>query len=73
MKISLIQKFGLKTELIKHIYFCHLINQKDGIFKRFGIDKLLKKIKNHFLNDKNNKENWKRFQEWVNQTRNWIF
>ena len=51
VKISLIQKFGLKTELIKHIYCCHLINEKDGIFKRFEIDKLLKKIKNHFLNE----------------------
>ena len=51
VKISLIQKFGLKTDLIEHIYCCHLINEKDGIYKRFGIDKLLNKIKHHFLNE----------------------
>ena len=51
VKISLIQKFGLKTDLIEHIYCCHLINEKDGIYKRFGIDKFLNKIKHHFLNE----------------------
>ena len=39
-----------KTKLIDRIYCCHLINEKDGKYKRFGIDKILSGIKNIFEN-----------------------
>jgi len=48
VKINLIQKFGHNTKLIEHIYCCHLLNEKDGIYKRFGIDKLLLGIQDYF-------------------------
>ena len=51
VKINLMQKFGVKTDLIKHIYCCHLLNEKDGIYKRFGIDRILNGINNYFSND----------------------
>ena len=40
-----------KTELINSIYCCHLINEKDGKYKRFGIDEILRGIKNHFSDE----------------------
>jgi len=40
-----------KTKLINEIYCCHLVNEKDGKYKRFGIDKILLGIKNHFLHE----------------------
>ena len=53
IKINLIQNFGITTKLIKHIYSCHLLDEKDGIYKRFGIDKLLNGIKEYFLKEIN--------------------
>lgn len=38
------QNFGSKTSLIEHIYSCQILNEKDGIYKRFGIDTILKNI-----------------------------
>ena len=40
-----------KTKLINSIYCCHLINEKDGKYKRFGIDEILRGIKNHFSDE----------------------
>ena len=40
-----------KTELINSIYCCHLINEKDGKYKKFGIDEILRGIKNHFSDE----------------------
>ena len=51
VKINLIQKFGEKPELTNKIYCCHLVNEKDGIYKRFGLDKILTGIKNHFSDE----------------------
>lgn len=48
VKINLIQKFGLNTKLDKNIYCSNLLNEKDGIYKRFGIDNLLIGIKEYF-------------------------
>jgi predicted GTPase len=48
VKINLIQKYGFQTKLIEHIYCCLLLNEKDGGYKRFGIDKLLRGIKDYF-------------------------
>ena len=48
VKINLMQIFGLETKLVEHIYCCHLLNEKDGIYKRFGVDKLLRGIKEYF-------------------------
>ena len=51
VRINLIQKFGEKTELTNKIFCCHLINERDGIYKRFGLDKILAGIKEHFSSD----------------------
>ena len=51
VRINLIQKFGEKTELTNKIFCCHLINERDGIYKRFGLDKILAGIKKHFSSD----------------------
>lgn len=51
VRINLIQKFGEKTELTNKIFCCHLINERDGIYKRFGLDKILTGIKNHFSDE----------------------
>ena len=48
VKISLMQRFGISSNIIEHIYCCHLLNEKDGGYKRFGIDKLLRGIKDYF-------------------------
>jgi len=40
-----------KTELTNKIFCCHLINERDGIYKRFGLDKILTGIKNHFSDE----------------------
>ena len=47
------QNFGENSTLIDHIYCCHLLNEKDGIYKRFGIDILLKAIQEYFLKEIN--------------------
>jgi len=57
VKMNLWQNFGNKTNLVNHIYCCHLLNEKDGVYKRFGINKLLDGIKNFFLNEIEKKEN----------------
>lgn len=44
LKLNLWQNFGNETNLVDHIYSCHLLNEKDGVYKRFGIDKLLNSI-----------------------------
>ena len=51
VKINLIQNFGLETKLVEHIYCCNLLNEKDGIYKRFGLDKLFTGIKDYFSKD----------------------
>lgn len=48
VKLNLWQKFGEETNLIDHIYSCHLLNEKDGKIKRFGIDNLLKGIQEYY-------------------------
>ena len=48
VKINLIQRFGLSTKLGEYIYCCNLLNEKDGRYKRFGLDKLLIGIKDYF-------------------------
>ena len=53
IKINLLQNFGSKTSLIEHIYCCQLLNEKDGIYKRFGIDTILKSIQDYFKNEIN--------------------
>jgi len=40
-----------KINLIDRIYCCHLKTEKDGKYKRFGIDKILSGIKNLFTNE----------------------
>ena len=52
-KLNILQNFGENSTLIDHIYCCHLLNEKDGIYKRFGIDILLKAIQEYFLKEIN--------------------
>ena len=52
-KLNLLQNFGENSKLIEHIYCCHLLNEKDGIYKRFGIDTLLQAIQEYFLKEIN--------------------
>ena len=40
-----------KTKLINGIYCCHLVNEKDGKYKRFGIDEILRGIKKLFSDE----------------------
>ena len=74
IKLSFWQNFGEETNLVKNIYYCHLINEKDGIYKRFGIDKLLDSIQKKFENEinRNNENNtficltkYENFQEYL--------
>jgi small GTP-binding protein len=69
IKVNLIQTFPKNKEFINHIYCCHLMNEIDGKFKRFGVDELLNNIRQYFqeelnnlANIKNNLEN-KQFQD----------
>ena len=57
VKMNLWQNFGEKTNLVDHKYCCHLLNEKDGIYKRFGVDELLEGIKNYFNEEIVKKEN----------------
>ena len=52
-KLNFLQNFGENSTLIEHIYCCHLFNEKDGIYKRFGIDILLQAIQEYFLKEIN--------------------
>ena len=56
VRVNLWQNFGENTHLIDHIYCCHLLNEKDGIYKQFGIDELLEGIKNYFNKEIERKE-----------------
>ena len=42
-----------KSKLINGIYCCHLVDEKDGKYKKFGIEKILRGIKNLFTNEIN--------------------
>lgn len=48
IKVNLKQIFGKKTTLADKIFSCQLLDEKDGIYKSFGIDKLLKGIYEFF-------------------------
>ena len=56
VKMNLWQNFGEKTNLVNNIYCCHLLNEKDGVYKRFGIDELLKGIQSYFIKEIEKKE-----------------
>ena len=57
VKINLKQVFGINTNLTEFIYSCQLLDEKDGIYKRFGIEELLGAIYDFFNNSKVNPEN----------------
>ena len=57
VKINLKQIFGINTNLTEFIYSCQLLDEKDGIYKRFGIEELLGAIHDIFINSKHNPEN----------------
>lgn len=67
IKLNLWQNFGEDTDLVDNIFCCQLLNEKDGIYKRFGIDNLLKNIQDYYIKEilqrekdlinKNNKKN----------------
>lgn len=61
IRINLLRHFGNETKLINNIYCCNLLNEKDGIYKRFGIDKLLKSIQDYYKIDISNLKNSKFF------------
>ena len=44
LKINLFQNFPNMPYLTEHIYCCHLLNEKDGVYKKFGVDTLLQSI-----------------------------
>lgn len=50
IKVNLKQNFGIGTDLVEHIYCCHLFDEKDGIYKRFGVNELLQSIQKFFIN-----------------------
>ena len=56
IKMNLWQNFGDKTSLVNNIYCCHLLNEKDGIYKRFGISELLIGIQKFYLKELEKKE-----------------
>ena len=57
VRVNLWQNFGENTHLVDHIYCCHLLNEEDGVYKKFGIDELLEGIKNYFYKEIERKEN----------------
>ena len=57
VRVNLWQNFGENTHLVDHIYCCHLLNEEDGIYKKFGIDELLEGIKDYFYKEIERKEN----------------
>ena len=63
IKINLLRHFGNETNLINNIYCCNLLKEKDGIYKRFGIDKLLKSIQDYYKNDISNLKNSKFYRK----------
>ena len=54
LTINLYQDFPEKKELSKNIYCCQLLNERDGIYKQFGVDELLKSIQDYFKIEINN-------------------
>ena len=56
IKLNLCQNFGDKTNLLDNIYCCHLLNEKDETYKRFGIDKLIYGIKSYYEKEINKLE-----------------
>lgn len=56
LKLNLWQNFGEDTNLVNNIYSCHLLNEKDGVYKRFGIDNLLKNIQDYYMKEINQRE-----------------
>ena len=52
IKVNLKQNFGENTNLEKYIYLCQLLDEKDGIYKSFGIYELLDGINEFFKEDK---------------------
>lgn len=57
IKVNLWQNFGDNTNLVDNIYCCHLLTEKDGVYKRFGIDKLLNGIKTYYIKEIIQREN----------------
>ena len=57
IKMNLWQNFGDKTNLVNNIYCCHLLNEKDGVYKRFGINELLESIQKYYQKELDEKEN----------------
>ena len=57
IKINLEQHFK-NTDLVKFIYSCQLLDEKDGIFKRFGIEKILKEIHKFYVKEIKNLKNF---------------
>ena len=56
VKINLWQNFGDKTNLVDYIFCCHLLNEKDGVYKRFGIKELLEGIQKYYKKELEKKE-----------------
>ena len=56
IKINLWQNFGDKTNLVDYIFCCHLLNEKDGVYKRFGIKELLEGIQKYYKKELEKKE-----------------
>ena len=69
IKVNILQNFGQKTSLVNHIYCCHLLNEKDGIYKRFGINNILKEIEEYFKDYKTifNINDPKSFEKYLNE------
>lgn len=51
IKVNLEQNFGIDTPLTKFVYCCQLLDEKDGIYKKFGIKELLDRIHEFFKYD----------------------
>lgn len=51
IKVNLKQNFGIDTPLTNFVYCCQLLEEKDEIYKKFGIRELLEGIHEFFKND----------------------
>ena len=54
IKVNLKQFLGTETPLINNIECCQLVDENDGIYKKFGIENIINKIHEYFLKEKNN-------------------
>ena len=70
IKVNLIQIFG-NQPLIDFIYPCQLVDEKDGVFKKFGIEGLLNGIYDFFQKEKKNLESIKNNIKNNNQSDNY--